>query len=70
MRRPGRRRSLRRNFAQNQIAFGNVKWKINKHYGFGLELMNVWTEQIAGETLTGQQFSSSYWFVFQEEIIR
>ncbi len=51
-------------FASNAVAFANVKHKISKNYGVGLEIMNFSTEALDGSSMSGQRFTTSYWFIF------
>jgi len=51
-------------FLENRVMFGNYKWKFNKQLGGGLEVMHIDTEQISGESISGQRFTVSCGYVF------
>jgi hypothetical protein len=56
-------------YTKNMVIFANVKHSVNKHMGFGFEVMNFTTEygeDTAGDTIewTGQRITGSTWFVF------
>jgi len=55
-------------YIKNTVIFGNVKMQMNKHMGFGFEVMNFSTENEDpnGDVVTwdGQRISGSTWFLF------
>jgi hypothetical protein len=51
-------------FLVNKVIFGNLKYNITKLYGVGVELMHFDTEQRSGLALTGERYTTGFWFVF------
>jgi len=51
-------------YLKNTTVFGNFKYKVTKHFGWGLEAIHFITDTGADDELTGQRFTGSWWFVF------
>lgn len=51
-------------YSKNTSIFGNVKFKVTKNFGWGLETCHFITEMGEGNELTGQRFTGSWWFTF------
>jgi hypothetical protein len=51
-------------YLKNTAFFGNFKYKVTKNFGWGLEVCSFATDVGADDDLTGQRFTTSWWFTF------
>lgn len=51
-------------YLKNTSMFGNMKYKVTKNFGWGLEVIHLITDTGAADELTGQRFTGSWWFIF------
>jgi hypothetical protein len=52
-------------YVKNTSFFGNMKYKVTKNFGWGLEAAHFITDQGGDDgELTGQRFTASWWFIF------
>jgi len=51
-------------YLKNTVMYGNLKYKVTPQFGWGLEVLNYATDVGAADDLTGQRFTTSWWFVF------
>lgn len=51
-------------FNRNEIAFVNGQYHFTKHFGVGIEFMNLRTQTTSNQDLTGERLTFSTWFTF------
>lgn len=51
-------------YLKNTVMYGNMKYKVTKQFGWGLEVLNYATDVGGTDDLTGQRFTGSWWYVF------
>ena len=57
-------------YSKNQTIFLNMKYKVTKNFGWGLEFINFTTTVAQGTDATsttdfkGQRFTASWWYAF------
>lgn len=51
-------------YLKNTSLFANMKYNVTKQFGWGLEVCHFITDTGLADELTGQRFTSSWWFVF------
>lgn len=51
-------------YLKNTSYFANLKYKVTKNFGWGLEAMQITTDTGAPDDLSGQRFTGSWWYVF------
>ncbi len=51
-------------YKKNSVLFANVKYRINKRFGTGVELTDYETIAYCGKVFDGQRFTFAWWFVF------
>lgn len=51
-------------FAQNQVGFAKLEYRLSERTGLGIEFMQLETEQLDGSSAQGQRFNLGCWFIF------
>ncbi|HPD72629.1 MAG TPA: hypothetical protein PLL30_12705 [Candidatus Krumholzibacteria bacterium] len=51
-------------YLENSSIFGNLKYKVTKNFGWGVEVMHLITDTGGADELAGQRFTGSWWYVF------